>query len=275
MTARAACRLALWLVCLTIAGSADVCLAADDIPPNVNTKSFQVSFENNSAVKSDESQNECLPRGTQLVKIIGQPKIIDSNSHSTINIYPDRRGNCVIVKAMVPPAQSVCADVPEFHGLLGGITRRNECTTVPSRLRFAVEYAYVKSDPPCPGDMSHWVYSQTTGILCHDHEVVAFGYSGAGPGLNNRAFQDIASQGPIPQGEWTIGVLSKESRPGDPVFPVIPVPGTDTFGRAYFSIHGGDPLGVSETASTGAIILDRAARLAIAGSDDRHLSVVP
>jgi hypothetical protein len=52
-----------------------------------------------------------------------------------------------------------------------------------------------------------WTWHQSSGDLSHDGSHVAHGYSGAGDGKNNPAFQRVHNVGPIPQGnvedQWT------------------------------------------------------------------------
>ena len=53
-------------------------------------------------------------------------------------------------------------------------------------------------------DRPGWVYSQSSGTLTHDGEVMARGYSGMGAGKNNPGAQSKADSGPVPQGRWSV-----------------------------------------------------------------------
>lgn len=90
--------------------------------------------------------------------------------------------------------------------------------------------------------------------------VDASGYSGAPGHQNKSADQDLKNQGPIPQGAYRI----------EPAFPglhhnmlnvmrLTPFPGTNTFGRGSFEIHG-DRVSAPGTASEGCIVTNPTAR---------------
>jgi hypothetical protein len=106
------------------------------------------------------------------------------------------------------------------------------------------------------------------GILWHD------AYSGHGDGLNNPAMQAVRNVGPIPAGLWHIGrPVTPPNHLGPLAMPLTPEPGTDALGRDGFFIHGDNEAG-NYTASDGCVVLPRAARWAVAESDDRTLLVV-
>jgi hypothetical protein len=118
-----------------------------------------------------------------------------------------------------------------------------------------------------------WAYSQTTGHLSHDGELIAAGYSGTAQGLNNPATEGIAFQGPIPRGTYTIGaVIGDGGHMGPYVIPLSPWAVNNMFGRAGFFIHG-DNQARNHTASNGCIVLDRQWRAMIATSGDSILTV--
>jgi hypothetical protein len=118
-----------------------------------------------------------------------------------------------------------------------------------------------------------WTYHQASGLLAHDGEPSATGYSGAGAGKNSPAMQDVPNVGPIPQGRYRIGPLFDSQGHGPKCMRVIPCEGTETFGRDGFLIHG-DSIAAPGTASHGCIILTRPVREAIAASGDADLEVV-
>jgi hypothetical protein len=118
-----------------------------------------------------------------------------------------------------------------------------------------------------------FTYSQRTGILSEDGRVLGVGYSGAGPnGQNNPAMQEIPDVGPIPRGRWLIGPEYTHPHLGPLTMALSPAPGTETFGRADFRIHG-DSMDHPGAASNGCVILWRGLREKIAASADRILEV--
>ena len=116
-----------------------------------------------------------------------------------------------------------------------------------------------------------WIYKQTDGELLHNDVFVGTGYSGAGVGRNNPAMQNVSGIGPIPEGDYTIGLSYRHPRLGPCTMNLDPVSGTQTFGRDAFRIHGDN---VSHDASHGCIILGPSIRTLIDESGDRFLSVV-
>ena len=117
-----------------------------------------------------------------------------------------------------------------------------------------------------------WIWDQSTGELRRAGKVWR-GYSGAALGLNNPAMQAARGVGPIPQGRWTIAGRHDSPNTGPCTLVLAPDPGTATFGRSAFRIHG-DSLAHPGTASHGCIILPRAVRDTIWASGDRILQVV-
>jgi len=117
-----------------------------------------------------------------------------------------------------------------------------------------------------------WIWDQSAGELRRAGKVWR-GYSGAARGLNNPAMQTARGVGPIPQGRWTIAGRHDSPNTGPCTLTLAPDPGTATFGRSAFRIHG-DSLAHPGTASHGCIILPRAVRDAIWASGDRALEVV-
>ena len=126
-----------------------------------------------------------------------------------------------------------------------------------------------------------WTYNQRTGEMSGKPTpasmLSALGYSGHAEGKNNPDLQSIHNVGPIPEGRWTIlddPPPSTDLGPHGPyVLHLAPKPGTETFGRGGFLIHG-DSIHAPGTASLGCIILPRTVREAIWQSGDRDLLVV-
>jgi hypothetical protein len=119
-----------------------------------------------------------------------------------------------------------------------------------------------------------WIYSQSTGQLCHNGEFITFGYSGIAEGLNNPADQDKPFLGPLPRCSYTIGdVVADGGHLGPYVMPLTPWDENCMFGRAGFYIHG-DNQDRNHSASNGCIVFDRQWRTLIATSGDPLLVVV-
>src|ERR1051325_1433088 len=118
-----------------------------------------------------------------------------------------------------------------------------------------------------------WTWDQSAGKLSHDEKLVSKGYAGAGRGLNNPAMQAATGIGPIPAGMWTMTSIGKSANTGPNTIVLEPDPGTNTFGRSAFRIHGDNSSGL-RNASHGCIILPLAVRLQIWRSGDRKLQVV-
>ena len=120
-----------------------------------------------------------------------------------------------------------------------------------------------------------WTYAQKTGDLLQDGKPIATGYSGFDDGKNNPAMQAVHEVGPIPQGDWFIeGPPVNTAQHGPYVLTLTPAPGTNTFGRSGFLMHG-DSVNAPGTASKGCIIMARTAREQVWESGDTDLSVVP
>jgi len=119
-----------------------------------------------------------------------------------------------------------------------------------------------------------WKYSQKTGALTNPAgNRVGIGYSGHGDGLDNPALEQQQCEGPIPQGEWEIGQFFDDpGHKGPLVAHLMPLPGTETFGRSGFMIHG-DNEHLNHSASEGCIVLPRILREMILASNDRTLVV--
>lgn len=120
-------------------------------------------------------------------------------------------------------------------------------------------------------------YVQRTGALFDDdlcQVVLALGYSGFGPGKNDPQFQQLADVGPIPCGLWTVEGPPADTHGGF-ALRLTPKPGTETFGRSGFLMHGdmADPE-LRGTASHGCIIMPRWVREWLWGSTDHDLQVI-
>jgi hypothetical protein len=118
-----------------------------------------------------------------------------------------------------------------------------------------------------------WTYRQKTGELLQDGVVKGAGYAGHGEGKNNPALEHVHDVGPISRGNWSIvGPPDETSGHGPYVLGLEPFPGTNTFGRGGFLIHG-DSVSKPGTASLGCICLPRVVRVRIWESGDHGLVV--
>jgi hypothetical protein len=120
-----------------------------------------------------------------------------------------------------------------------------------------------------------WTYRQSNGVLTRDGVAAGTGYSGMGVATNNPAMQNVANQGPLPQGSYSIGAALAigPGRTGKFVLPLRPDPANQMFGRSGFYIHGDNPA-ENFTASDGCIVLSPTIREAVAASGDHELAVV-
>jgi hypothetical protein len=84
--------------------------------------------------------------------------------------------------------------------------------------------------------------------------------------------QTVPNTGPCPRGRYSIGQPEDSPHVGPYALPLTPEPGTNTFGRSAFMIHG-DSIVHPGTASEGCIILLRDAREQIVASGDLELVV--
>ena len=118
-----------------------------------------------------------------------------------------------------------------------------------------------------------WQYRSASGELLHNGVHVGYGYAGHGAGKNQPAMENIHDIGPIPRGNWLIlGPPSDTTGHGPYVLRLIAFPGTQTFGRGGFLIHG-DSVSAPGTASLGCIVLAPDVRHAIWMSGDHGLVV--
>jgi len=139
-------------------------------------------------------------------------------------------------------------------------------------------YGYVLGDPINLIDPSglKWEYDRATGDFTYINDQtgartpIGSGYSGTGPGRNNPAMSSVQDVGPIPPGFYQIGNAINSPTTGPNTLPLTPMPGTNTFGRFGFLIHGNN---ATNNASTGCIILGPDIRRRINESGDRKLEV--
>ena len=117
-------------------------------------------------------------------------------------------------------------------------------------------------------------YRIKTGSIYQNETWLGTGYSGKGKtlpeGRNNPDMITRKGMGPIPPGEYEIGIPYSHENLGPCVMNLDPLLGTVTFGRSLFRIHGNNAI---NDASHGCIILGPAIREKIAKSGDKYLTV--
>src|SRR5947207_3074305 len=112
-----------------------------------------------------------------------------------------------------------------------------------------------------------WTYSQSTGELVHNGELVAKGYSGHGD-KKNQPEEQVHLHGPLPRGGYHINPAYDDPHKGPIVMHLLPRHDNQMFGRAGFLIHGDSMLHPGE-ASEGCIVLPRDVRRRISECPDR------
>ena len=119
-----------------------------------------------------------------------------------------------------------------------------------------------------------FIYTQITGRLIDlQGNLLATGYSGAGPGKNSPSMQRVHDCGPIPVGRYIIRQPFSSPTHGPFAMPLEPDPTNEMFGRSGFLMHG-DSLEHPGCASEGCIIMPRNVRDHVWESGDRELRVV-
>jgi hypothetical protein len=119
-----------------------------------------------------------------------------------------------------------------------------------------------------------WVYRQTSGkVMTPEGATLATGYSGAGAGKNQHAYETVENVGPIPCGRYVMQPPINSDEHGPFAIPLTPDISTEMFGRHDFMIHG-DSIPHSGFASEGCVILGRLARQEMWNSSDHLLEVV-
>ena len=131
-------------------------------------------------------------------------------------------------------------------------------------------------------ETSHAEYEQATGCfeIWSDPDdgglsrclYMAHGYAGRDKGKNDPASQSVRGVGPLPTGAYRVGRPVDHPRLGPLAFPLEPFASNNMEGRSGFYIHG-DSRSRPGNASHGCIILNRAARDAVAHFGVRALTV--
>lgn len=126
-------------------------------------------------------------------------------------------------------------------------------------------------------------YRQSTGIWTLPNGEQLQGYAGFDPdpsrvgepgeGKNRPEAQTIRNVGPIPVGRYKIGLPYFSETLGPYVMRLHPCPGTETFNRDGFHLHG-DSLKAPGQGSHGCVVESRPYRMRIGESGDEDLEVV-
>lgn len=122
-----------------------------------------------------------------------------------------------------------------------------------------------------------WQFIQDAGEMLKDGGLADGDcYSGHGIGFNNPEAEEVHDVGPIPAGEWTIKELIEHHGTHGPyVLRLEPKPGTNTFGRSGFLMHGKPKAPADiKSGSHGCICGSYATRMRIWLSADRDLEVL-
>jgi RHS repeat-associated protein len=139
-------------------------------------------------------------------------------------------------------------------------------------------YAYANGNPASWVDPLglRWEYNNQTGQISQNGNVVGYGYSGHGIGINNPDMQVVNSVGPIPAGTYIIGPQQTNVTGTGKTLPasmrLTPFSTNEMSGRTGFLIHGDNANG-NQSASEGCPILNRDTRNLIGASGDNLLDV--
>jgi hypothetical protein len=126
------CRL--FLISVLIFFGTLLSLRAEEV---IKTKKFV--FDSNESHNSKKTERFCLPLEERLVEVKGV-FVEQSNSKADINITPDLNSNCININVDLPPASSVCTEIPQVSGFPPRVTNKRLCQSVPTTLHFSVNY---------------------------------------------------------------------------------------------------------------------------------------
>lgn len=116
--------------------------------------------------------------------------------------------------------------------------------------------------------MNVWYYFIGNGAFSRPFTTVPvyIAYSGKGVHRDDPAATALKGLGPIPVGIYRTLDHRKHPTLGEHAIPLDPHPSTETFGRSGFYIHG-DNGRADFSASSGCIVVQRSARLAVEPGD--------
>ncbi len=121
-----------------------------------------------------------------------------------------------------------------------------------------------------------WRYEITSGQWFRpDGSPFAFGHCGHGDAMNDPSRVREKGVGPIPPGLYWLTQPRAHPRFAAPAMRLVPLFGTETFGRGGFWVHGANPTPDPTDDSEGCPVLARMPRLELADADVRLVEVVP
>jgi hypothetical protein len=122
-----------------------------------------------------------------------------------------------------------------------------------------------------------YVYSQSTGELKLDNQLIGKGYSGKGKAKNSPKMQSAKKVGPIPADTYLISRDPPDPKTGEPIIGLLPVAGGNLAAGRFpvenFTIHGdSNPPG---NAGESGIVMPRDVREKIDTNGFNKLKVIP
>lgn len=120
-----------------------------------------------------------------------------------------------------------------------------------------------------------WFYSQKTGIIRHDEQIVGCGYAGNdldGLCKNNPDAQTVHNHGPLPRGKYKMLTPLDSPHVGRYAIPLAPDMDNQMFGRTGFFVHGPNPDHPKDS-SDGCIVAPLEERMRMVSSGDQELMV--
>ena len=122
-------------------------------------------------------------------------------------------------------------------------------------------------------DGSMITYSQISGGISIDDDLIGTGYSGNGRGVDNPALERERKIGPIPRGKWKITKWVKSYPGRGPIVAILAPVGHTAHGRSGFLIHG-DNAKLDKSGSWGCIVASRDIRTKLRKSGEIDLEVI-
>jgi hypothetical protein len=118
-----------------------------------------------------------------------------------------------------------------------------------------------------------WRYSIRSRKITENGVEAGIGHSGWGEYANDPTKCNVKKLGPLPPGKYRFGPAYKHDHLGPITMNLEPLPGTDTFGRSLFRIHGDNRTPEPFDASHGCLIAPRDVRMKMIHARDRILEV--
>lgn len=118
-----------------------------------------------------------------------------------------------------------------------------------------------------------WSYNISSGEIRENGELRGKGYSGFGDAANDPAKVRERMRGPLPPGKYRFGKAYSHAKLGPVCMDLDPLPGTDTFGRSLFRVHGDNKTPEPFDGSHGCLVTARETREKMNGARDRVLEV--